>query len=96
MARIYKELSRLPPDAEVDVRLLNGTRIRGHVIRYDKTELVLAEHTAPIPLTDIKSVKQVRRQTVWNPLTGFARSWKVAVIVVGVLLIGIYAAKNTR
>jgi hypothetical protein len=96
-AKTYEKLSKLPPNAEIDVRLLNGTRIRGHVIRYDRTELILAEHNAPILLAEIKSIKQVHQQSVWNPLTGFARSWKVALIACGlILLVGVYAAKNTR
>jgi ElaB/YqjD/DUF883 family membrane-anchored ribosome-binding protein len=34
---------------------------------------------------------------MWNPVTGFARSWKAVAIVAGVaLLIGVIAAKNTR
>ncbi len=78
-----------------------GVRFSGHLERFDKTQLVLAERpAAPLPLADIKAVKEMRprkQPAVWNPARGFARSWKMAAIAVGLILVmGVYAAKNTR
>lgn len=93
--KIYEELSKLDPDSEIEVRLVNGTRLRGHVIRFDRMELVLAEQQTPILLAGIQSIKRVRQWPAWNPATGFIRSWKGVALLGGILLIGIIAAKNT-
>ena len=95
--KIFEQLSKLPPNAEIQVRLLDGTRAMGVVARYDKTELVLVGRPTPVLLTDIRSLKRVHHGVAWNPLTGFAPSLKVALIAAGaILLVGILAAKSTR
>ncbi len=97
-ARIHARLSKLPRNAEIEVRLQNKSRVRGHLVRFDRRELVLAGHTNPIPLADVKSLKELkppRQGPAWNPLTGFISSWKQAVIVGG-LLVGVVVLVKTN
>ena len=95
--KVYERLSKLPPDAEIEVRLADGTRLRGLLARSDQTELVLVGRTEPIPLTEIRKVRRVRaqgRRSPWNPATGFL-PWKTAVIAAGVILaVGLLVAYN--
>lgn len=77
-AKIYSRLAKLAPNAEIEVTLrTGGVRLSGHLERFDKRQLVLAERsTAPATLADIKAVKEIRprrQPAVRNPATGFAR-----------------------
>ncbi len=95
--KIHARLEKLPANAEIEVRLQNGNRIRGHVKSFDQTELVLAEHPNPIALSEVKSLKEVkppRQGPSWNPATGFL-SWKAA-IVVGALFVGLIVLVKTN
>lgn len=99
-ARIYAWLSKLPPNAEIEVRLQDKSRVRGHLARFDQRQLVLAEHANPIALSDVKAIKErkpPRQGPAWNPVTGFISSWKQAVIVGGLLVGAVVLVKtNTR
>ena len=96
--RIYEQLSKMPARAEVEVKLRSGASIRGRIVRFDKTQMELSGQPQPVPLTEIRSVKQIKPRTrpVWNPFTGFM-SWKQAAITATALvLVGVLVAKNTR
>jgi hypothetical protein len=87
--KIYERLSKLPPDAEIEVLRTDGTRLQGVVERFNRGELVLAGLPQPIPLSDIRKIKRIRtasQRPVWNPATGFVRSWKMAAIAGGMIL----------
>ena len=88
-SKIYERLSKLPPDAELEVILESRARLQGVVERFSETELVLAGRPQPIPLANIHTIKRIRAQSqlpVWNPLTGFVRTWKTAAIVGGLIV----------
>jgi hypothetical protein len=88
-SKIYERLSKLPPGAEIEVVLESGARLQGVVERFSETELVLAGRPQPIPLANIHTIKRIRKQSqlpVWNPLTGFVRTWKTAAIVGGLIV----------
>jgi hypothetical protein len=44
-AKVYARLSKLPRNAEIEVRLQNRSRVSGHLVRFDQRELVLAEQS---------------------------------------------------
>ena len=95
--KIRTQVSQLPGNAEVEIRLLDTARLKGHIERFDDNQLFLAGRAQSVKYAEIGSIKQVRGGPVWNPATGFARSLTmIAVVIGGVIIIGVIAAKNTR
>lgn len=94
---VYDKLAKIPANAEIEVRLTSGARIQGRLLRFDQKEVQISGQTTPIPISEIKSVKQVKRAPVWSPIWGFAGNWKNAAILAGVFVVVIVVvATNTR
>src|SRR3954454_11390154 len=94
---IYDKLAKLPANAEVEVKLVSGAKVRGTLLGFDRSEVRLSGQPSPILLTEVKAVKQIHAPPVWSPLWGFAGNWKAAAIFAGVMvLVIVVVATNTR
>ncbi|MCC6587348.1 MAG: hypothetical protein IT168_11700 [Bryobacterales bacterium] len=96
--KLRRQLSKIPLNAEIEMQLLDGSRVRGTFLGMDQDRVKVSTRSAPVPIAEIKAVKRIRTEApVWSPVWGFARTWKTAAITLGVvLLVGIFVAKNTR
>ncbi|MDX2149541.1 MAG: hypothetical protein SFV54_02325 [Bryobacteraceae bacterium] len=97
-AAIKAKLARIPLGSDVEVVLHTGQKVRGKLVSVDAAEVTLSTTSSPVPIRDIKSVKRISSgPAAWHPVRGFARSWKVAAIIAGVILLaGVLVAANTR
>jgi hypothetical protein len=95
--RVYKQLSKIAIHSNIEIERLNGTRVQGELVSYDRVEVTVAGQSAPIPLAEVKSVKRLGNNARWNPIWGLSGSWKFAVIGAAiVIVVGVIAAKGTR
>ena len=94
--KIRTQVLQLPGNAEVEIRLLDKTRFKGYIERFDDNQLFIAGRSQSVKYAEIGSIKQVSGGPAWNPATGFAHSLTMIVVVIGgIIILAVIAAKNT-